>query len=1275
MKRWFLLCGLALLAGPARAGDQPEYAPPDAWVRPAAIPKAPASAAAADSPVQVLLDDFQVRMGPAGDDLYDERVMKILTPQGLSMSGTIGQIWDPDTESLVIHKLRIIRGDQVIDVLAGGEKFLVLRRENNLELAMLDGRLTATIQPEGLQVGDIVDVAMTVRHHDPALKGYSTDFDRLGHVGVASEVRMRASWPASKTMRWRVTDGLDAPTLTKTADGGSELSIDMTNVQTPKPPIGAPGRFQDVGSLELSQFQAWADVSRLMSPLYEKAATLKPGSPLSAEVAKIAAASNDPKVRAMAALRLVEDQTRYVFLGMNDGGLVPADAEVSWARRFGDCKGKTALLVAILRTLGIKADPALVSSANGDGIDQRLPMPAWFDHVIVRAEIGGKVYWLDGTRVGDRSLDALVVPPFHWALPVRPEGADLVKLEPEDLTQPGYEVLLKVDSSKGAAAPSPTHIELIYRGEAAVAQRSQLAALAHADFDRYVREYAGKTYPWMTVDNVTATDDEAANVAKVIIDGKSTLDWSATPDGSRFYRVPFSALGGDFSYKREPGPHQDAPFLVAYPYFERRLEQFTLPTDGDFVLIGSDVDKTAAGLAMRRRARIENGVLTVEISTHAIEQEFPAAEAEADGAAMRELGKNGVTVAYRTGFVAPNSPKAPAASQAGSPPNPAGADEDLAAAARGDAAAEYRVGLMYGQGRGVPLDPAQAIVWFRKSADQDYAAAEVALGTIYLTGAGAPADPLQAATWFGKAAAQGDVNAKADLALMYMSGIGVARDPARALQLAQSAADLQSPVGEYLLGRLYADGAGVPRDDVQAFAWMLKAAQHGHAAAQADVAWRYRIGRGVAVDPAQALVWARKSADQGHPAGLAMMGELYEVGVGGPPDYAQALVWLQKAAALDNVAAELEIARIYQQGLGVPKDPAQALDWVRKAANQGSAEAENLLGFAYETGVGVAKDYPQALVWLNKAAAKGDPRAENTLGLMYYNGEGVTKDGAQALAWFTKAADQNYARAQFNVGRMYMNGEGAPSDPVEAVGWFAKAAAQGLPEAQYALAMAYAQGRGAPMQRAASAQWMARAAEQGYGPAQAWLATTLALDPAAPRKPSLLAEWLRGRANQGDAKAEADLSWMLFYGVGVPPDPGRALSSAAEAAAKGYAPAVKLQAEYTARWPANDAMSMAALRRAADQGSAQDQRALGEIYLNGTGVAPDAALAAAYFRKAADQGDAKAQSQLGGLYLIGRGVPVDKAQAAAWFAKAAAQGDAEARRQLSALNGSAAPAP
>ena len=67
---------------------------------------------------------------------------------------------------------------------------------------------------------------------------------------------------------------------------------------------------------------------------------------------------------------------------------------------------------------------------------------------------------------------------------------------------------------------------------------------------------------------------------------------------------------------------------------------------------------------------------------------------------------------------------------------------------RGDAEAQYRVGLMYEFGKGYPQDKAQGIAWFRKAAAQNHAAAQAELGVIYATGDGVAPDNKQAVEWF-----------------------------------------------------------------------------------------------------------------------------------------------------------------------------------------------------------------------------------------------------------------------------------------------------------------------------------------------------------------------------------------------------------------------------------------------------------------------------------------------------------------------------------------------
>jgi len=140
------------------------------------------------------------------------------------------------------------------------------------------------------------------------------------------------------------------------------------------------------------------------------------------------------------------------------------------------------------------------------------------------------------------------------------------------------------------------------------------------------------------------------------------------------------------------------------------------------------------------------------------------------------------------------------------------------AAEQGDAKAQYGIGLMYKNGRGVSQDYAQAVAWFRKAAEQGYADAQVVLGLMYGMGRGVPQDDMQAVAWYRKAAEQGLANAQVALGLMYGMGRGVPQDYAQEVAWLRKAAEQGNARAQNILGNSYAQGEGVPQDYVMAYA-------------------------------------------------------------------------------------------------------------------------------------------------------------------------------------------------------------------------------------------------------------------------------------------------------------------------------------------------------------------------------------------------------------------------------------------------------------------------
>ena len=79
-------------------------------------------------------------------------------------------------------------------------------------------------------------------------------------------------------------------------------------------------------------------------------------------------------------------------------------------------------------------------------------------------------------------------------------------------------------------------------------------------------------------------------------------------------------------------------------------------------------------------------------------------------------------------------------------------------AEQGHARAQFILGLLYFDGKGVPQDYEEALKWFQQSADRGYARAQYNLGEMYASGQGVKRDYILAYKWLNLCAAAGTDN-------------------------------------------------------------------------------------------------------------------------------------------------------------------------------------------------------------------------------------------------------------------------------------------------------------------------------------------------------------------------------------------------------------------------------------------------------------------------------------------------------------------------------------
>jgi uncharacterized protein len=101
-------------------------------------------------------------------------------------------------------------------------------------------------------------------------------------------------------------------------------------------------------------------------------------------------------------------------------------------------------------------------------------------------------------------------------------------------------------------------------------------------------------------------------------------------------------------------------------------------------------------------------------------------------------------------------------------------------AEQGQAVAQYQIGLLYANGKGVTKDDAKARQWYEKAAVQGHTEAQVNLGVLLMYARGGQQDYKMAVYYLRLAANQGNDLAQRRLGQMYERGEGVQQDYVKA---------------------------------------------------------------------------------------------------------------------------------------------------------------------------------------------------------------------------------------------------------------------------------------------------------------------------------------------------------------------------------------------------------------------------------------------------------------------------------------------------------------
>lgn len=478
--------------------------------------------------VYILLFERQTRVTTNVVETFDRFARRIVSQPGVDATSQITIDFDPTYQELVIHSVRIRRGDEDLDAL-DPSALKLLQRETDLEYGIYDGTFTATLFLEDVRVGDIVDYSFTIRGQNPVFDGRY-----LGHVWSASRhpyrhLRFRLLWPTSRSLYFKDHGPVEPPTSRNLGDY-TEYVWELKNTKPVIPESDLPDWYYWYPWTQLSEFEDWASVAAWGASVF---ATPPQESGSVRELANVIASKHEsPRDRLLAALRFVQDEVRYLGIEIGPNSHRPHAPATVLKRRFGDCKDKSLLLISVLRELGIAAAPALVNTDLRTHTEDWHPSPWAFDHSIVRVEIDGQTIWVDPTRsYQGGGLDG-------WeyetaALTLSAETSALERIPERPGNGPIKEVEYEFDSPD-LEAPTTLVVTTVAKAEAANGLREYFLSSSRDEIrSDYLDYYSARYDNIESVAEIEFKDDRAGNVVRVKEHYRITDFWKELDDGRR----------------------------------------------------------------------------------------------------------------------------------------------------------------------------------------------------------------------------------------------------------------------------------------------------------------------------------------------------------------------------------------------------------------------------------------------------------------------------------------------------------------------------------------------------------------------------------------------------------------------------------------------------------------------------------------------------------------------------------------------------------------------
>ena len=326
-----------------------------------------------------------------------------------------------------------------------------------------------------LRPGEILEYSITTTTNTPLAPGqFWSEYDFAKH-GIVLDEQLQVNIPANRKIKIKTKDEYP-PKISQDGDRkiyawkSSHLDDDEdddSSSDADKKKKKKHSYKDEQSDVEMTTFQSWEELGRWYAGLEKD--RIIPTPEIKAKAAEITSNSQTDLGKIQALYDYVARNFRYVSLSLGRGRYQPHAASEVLANQYGDCKDKHTLLSSLLRGAGFTANAVLIDSSRK--LDEDVPSPSQFDHVITVVPLGKEMHWMDTTS--EVAPFQLLLSPLRAkkALMIPQDGTPKIVETPADPSVPNYQTV-ELDGKISELGKLEAHIRMELRGDSEVMMRS-----------------------------------------------------------------------------------------------------------------------------------------------------------------------------------------------------------------------------------------------------------------------------------------------------------------------------------------------------------------------------------------------------------------------------------------------------------------------------------------------------------------------------------------------------------------------------------------------------------------------------------------------------------------------------------------------------------------------------------------------------------------------------------------------------------------------------------